>query len=441
MSDPNTYNHRSITDYWKTWWHDHPEYRQVIPAWLRLGLLLIIPLGIALIEISLFEPKTPLQQSIVLQQNTPLGILPTWIVLFIIPFTSWANFRYLIPAIGATSLIFLAGASFIQDVYAMEFLKSAFHYLMSFMFGFFYPRIKIEGGKKQLNEGEENPTDIIGGPGWALIQPGNSVIFRHLRGPSRASITRPYFMSPFETISQIASLDDQHGYVERVPTVTRDGIQVVIRDIHFRFRILPEEKNGQHVLRTFAHPYPFDENALKSMAQNLSVDEDGQDPWHSAVQRVVVGSITEHINLNAIDALTAPREQGQSPRVMLRQEAFAKIIQKSLKRLGAELIWIDVGHIDIVEESVDQQRLDYWSASLIGNANVVRAYGNAKKLKYHELARAQCQAELIMSITEGLQDVPLGDDCAQNSRKILMARTAEILDSIRRTSQKDEGAG
>jgi len=35
----------------------------------------------------------------------------------------------------------------------------------------------------------------------------------------------------------------------------------------FRFRILPEEKNGQHVLRTFAHPYPFDENALKSMAQ------------------------------------------------------------------------------------------------------------------------------------------------------------------------------
>jgi len=49
---------------------------------------------------------------------------------------------------------------------------------------------------------------------------------------------------------------------------------------------------------------------------------------------------------------------------------------------------------------------------------VVRAYGNAKKLKYHELARAQCQAELIMSITEGLQErTHSRDDCAQNSRK------------------------
>jgi hypothetical protein len=410
-------------------------YSEIIPGLLRLAFAIIAPILAALIGISLIEWVNPWELANTIHQTLPWALLPTGLVFMLIPFTKMEYWRYLLPPVSAMVFIFLAGGNYIQDIYYFTHFRSALHYLIASMFGIFYPRLKIEGGKVQIGPDEENPLTVIGGPGWALIQPGNSVVFRHLREPSRASITRPYFMRPFETINQITSLDDQHGHVEKVPTVTQDGLQVVVRDIHFRYRVQPEEKNGKHVFRSPDHPYPFDEKALRSMSQNLSVDEEGLDLWQRAVQRVIVGSITEYINIHKIDFLTAPREKEQDPRVELRTEAFTPGIRKGLARLGAELIWIDVGHIDIVEEDVDRQRLDYWSSGMIGNANIIRAYGDAKRLKYQELGRAQCQAELIMSISDALQDVSLAEDPAQNSRKILMARTAEILDAISRRDQ------
>ena len=440
MSNNPSSNFNTLSKSWVEWKGDHPVYWELVPALLRLAFAIIAPLIVALIEIGFFESVNIWAQARSFQQSSYFSYIPTWVFLLILPFTKWKYFRYMIPAaIGATTFIFLAGAIYIKDIYDLDSFASSLRYIIASMFGLSYPRLKIEGGKSQIKEGEENLLEVIGGPGWALIQPGNSVVFRNLRGPSHASITRPYFMAPFESITQIASLDDQHGHVERCPTITKDGIQVVVRDIHFRYRILAEEKGGNHIFRSPAHPYPFDESALRSMAYNLSVDAEGLDDWQRAVQRVVVGSITDYINLNNIDFLTAPREQGQAPRFELRAEAFTPDVRRWLKRLGAELIWIDVGHIDIVEEDVDQQRLDYWSSGKVGNANIVRAYGDAIKLKFQELGRAQCQAELIMSITDSLQDVTLGKDPAQNSRKILMARTAEILDAINRQNQNERG--
>lgn len=439
MSNTRAGISKTLGKSWVEWQADHPIYWELIPALLRLFLAFLGPIVVAFIGILLFEPVRPWDQAIMLHQEFPYAILPIWLDFLLVPFTKWENFRYLIPPAGTIIFIILAGARYVQDIYDLKFYKSSFHYLISSMFGLFYPRLRIEGGKKQISEGEENTIDAIGGPGWAAIQPGNSVVFRNLRGPSRASISRPYFMKPFERITYIASLDDQHGHVDTVPTITQDGIQVVIRDIHFRFRILPEDKSGHHVFRSPDRPYPFDEKALKDMVYNLTVDENDLDQWQTAVKRVVVGSITDYINSHNIDFLTAPRQKDQAPRVDLRSEAFTPNIHKQLSKYGAELIWIDVGHIDIKDDAVDQQRLDYWSSGKVGNANVIRAYGDAMRLKYQELGRAQCQAELIMSITDSLQDVSLGKDPVQNSRKILMARTAEILDAINRQKQNDRG--
>jgi hypothetical protein len=430
---------KTIAQHWNDWRNEHPVYSEMVPGLRRLGLAILGPIVAALIGITLFEPQNPWELANMYHQNLPWTLLPTWIIFFMVPFTSIEYFRYLLPPLGAIVFIFIAAANYDQDIYDFKQFKPAMDYVIASVFGISYPRVRIEAGKVQEDVDEENPLTVIGGPGWALIQPGNSVFFRHLREPSRASITRPYFMRPFETVSQVTSLDDQHGHVERVETVTQDGLKVEVRDIHFRFRVQPEEKDGKHVYRSPEHPYPFDEKALRSMSQNLSVAEEGLDQWQKAVQRVIVGSITGYINNRNLDFLTAPREKGQDPRVELRTEAFTPEIRRGLARLGAELIWIDVGHIDIVAEDVEQERLAYWSSGMIGNANVIRAYGDAKRLKYQELGRAQCQAELIMSISDALQDVSLGADPAQNSQKILMARTAEILDAISRRDQDSRG--
>ena len=428
---------KSISQHWNDWRVEHPVYSEMVPGMRRLGLAIFAPLVTALIMITLFESQNPWELANMYHQNLPWTLLPTWLIFFLVPFTSIDYFRYLLAPFSAMVFILLAGANYNLDIYHFLSFKPAWHFVITTVFGISYPRVRIEAGKVQADGDEENPLVVIGGPGWALIQPGNSVFFRHLREPSKASITRPYFMRPFETISQVTSLDDQHGHVEEALTVTQDGLQVAVRDIHFRFRVQPEEKDGKHVYRSEEHPYPFDEKALRSLSQSLSVTEEGLDQWQNAVQRVVVGSITGYINNHNIDFLTAPREKGQDPRVELRTEAFAPDIRRNLARLGAELIWIDVGHIDIVTEGVDQQRLEYWASGVIGNANVIRAYGEAKRLKYQELGRAQCQAELIMSISDALQDVSLGVDPVQNTRKILMARTAEILEAMNHRSENN----
>jgi hypothetical protein len=301
MSNTRSDIFKKLVSSWVELKADHPVYWELVPALLRLLLAIIGPILAALIGIGLFEPNTPWKEAQIMHQSPLFANIPVWILILYVLCTKEEFYRYLIaPGAGATFFIILAGANYIKDIYNVS-LRPAFLYLISTMFGIYYPRLIIEGGRSQPKEGEGNLLEIIGGPGWALIQPGNSVVFRNLRGPSRASITRPYFMTPFESITQIASLDDQHGHVEKVPTVTKDGIQVVIRDIHFRFRILPEQEGGRYAIRTPAHPYPFDENALRSMAYNLSVDTEGLDEWQRAVQRVIIGSITDYINLNNID--------------------------------------------------------------------------------------------------------------------------------------------
>jgi hypothetical protein len=237
-------------------------------------------------------------------------------------------------------------------------------------------------------------------------------------------------MMPFETIGQIVSLDDQHGYKDKMEAITRDGIQVVLREVHFRFRILTEESQGRPVLRTLQNPYPFSVEAMRSMAINLAVDEKGNTDWASAVQRTVIGAIAGYIGSHSIDQITAPGKDGADPRREIRSEVFAGGVRGRLKEIGAELIWIDIGHFDIAEETVDKERLDLWATKWIGDANRARAFGEAKRLIYQELGRAEASAEMVMSIMDAVEGVDFSQDPAENLRNLLLVRTSQILDSI-----------
>ena len=72
---------------------------------------------------------------------------------------------------------------------------------------------------------------------------------------------------------------------------------------------------------------------------------------------------------------------------------------------------------------------------------MVRAYGEAKRSVYQELGRAEAQAELLIGISDALQNVDLGTDPAANLRKILLVRTNQIIEAIAETSKKELEAG
>ena len=410
---------------------ENPIYRELFWVTVRWIILIGGCLVLAIMGGLLFETINSRGIAEHLRATVPvLSVFPTFVLVpFIFIFDPDIT-RYMIVPLCAVITVVIAGGFFIRDVYELESLKQAIQYVISSLFGLQYPHITIDGGEVVLHEDEVNVLNVIGGPGFAVIQPGNAVLFRSLRRPSKAGMTRSYFMAPFEVIGQVASLDDQHGFKDKLTTMTKDGIQVNLCDVHFRFRIMPMEENGLLIDRSLENPYPYSEEALSNMAYNLSVEAKGLETWHGAVKRMVVGGITEYINAHTIDHLTAPFQNGQDPHSTLHDELFSPASAARFKNLGAELLWVDVGHIEIVNEEVEKTRLDLWAADWIGNADVARAYGDAKRQAYQELGRAEAQAEIIIGITQALEQVEFNEDPAQNLQKMLLLRTAQVLEAM-----------
>lgn len=415
------------------WW-TRPVVRQHLLGWARLILLLVsIPL-FAIAGMWIFEYAHPSEIANGIRESSLwTKLIPSWLAFLLTPFTAWKYARYMFAPIGAFLLVFLNGALYVQDVYALETFSSALRYVFCSMFGLAYPRLQIDGGKKELKLGEIHTLDKIGGPGFALVQPGNAALFKTLGVPSTIQMPRRYFLSPFEKISAIVDLTDQEGHKEDAWMVTSDGIQLHLRDIRFCYRLLPSTPEGNGPVRTTQTPYPFSADTLLDSVFGLSAG----DTWQTAIERMVIGEITGFVNKHPIDHLTAPRRFTQDPRRELRMQLFKPGIQERLKKLGAELLWIDVGHMDIVElssarhENVDGQRLDYWATHWKGEIKKTHAVAKAKKAAYQERGRVDAQARFLQSVMEALRGFEQDEDPAENLRRMLLLRTAEILEGMR----------
>jgi hypothetical protein len=356
---------------------------------------------------------------------TPFAVQTVTPVPPIISLPQWGHIRYLVVPLGAFLIILLASARFIQDVYALEEYRSALRYVKASMFGLSYPGLLIQDGSEQLKEGQFNSIHEIGGPGYVSIQPGNAVIFRDLRSPSRVGITNSVFLRAFETISMIANLDDQHNHQDEIEAVTKDGIQVKLQDINYRFRII----STKH--RTLENPYPFDLEALNKMAYNRAVSAKGLVDWRTNVHTLVKSLLGDYINAHTLDYLTAPREEGQDPRREMREFMLNRSNTQPLQGIGADLLWIDVGHVDIVLPEIDAERERFWATEWVGDAEIKRAYGEAKSQAYQEIGRAEAQAELIMSIASSLDQSEIAHDTGKNLQYLLLGRIAQILDAVK----------
>lgn len=421
------------------WYQSNPGYGEIYLGLARRLLAFLLVVMFIFVGGVLFERVDVV--GIVRQARQVdifLRFFPAEIEQFFVFVFSWANLRYVFPAIGALVCVFIAGAYFVKDIYNLKHLKDALHYVVSSMFAWRYPRLNIDNGKKQIPPKHVNLLDAIGGPGYIMIQPGNVVLFRKLREPSRNALTTSFMMTRFETIGQIASLDDQHGTVEKIEVMTRDGIRVEVRDIHYRYRIESERVNNRPLARTQQRPYPFSHDAIDRMAYNLSVNDEGLITWAQYMRMQVTGVIEDYINSHSIDNLTAPREGRQDPRGEIRNALFSSDVNRRLSANGTQLIWVDIGHFDIVPENVDQERIGLWAAEWIGNAEVEKAFGEVKRLAWQEQGRAEGQAEMIVGISEALRSVQISGDRDQNVRALLLTRIAQVLDAMRENRMEEE---
>ena len=346
------------------------------------------------------------------------------------PVFSMQSLRYWIMPVAALIGALLVAAHYIRDIYELPTVWLGFRHLSASIFSLWLPILYIRDGKKVLKEGKINLIDVVGGPGYLSIARGSVALLERLSAASNVYGAGLHYLLQLETIREAAILDDLHGFIEVLTSTTKDGIRVKIRDVHYRFRLRAGKQLGDYTKRTPTNPYPYSIQAIRKMAYNRLVQASGLIPWTEAVQSAVSAVIVDYISRHQIDYLTAPRSSDVDSRDDMKKLFFSTVGRNRFQQLGAELLWVDIGHIEILDELVPNQRIETWQAKWAGEANVIRASGEAIRLAYQELGRAEAQAKLISTIVESLEKENLTQTTQENMRNIFLIRTAQILDAL-----------
>jgi hypothetical protein len=340
--------------------------------------------------------------------------------------------RYGVVPLFAFICAFMVGASYIQNLHQLERYRTAARYLWASLFGIGYPRLVISDAVAQLQLDKENILHKIGGPGYIIIRPGNVVLLETLEHPATIWAAGKHFISRFETIKEIISLEDQHSRIEELTAVTKDGIKLRVRDVEFRYKLWADMQERTHI-----NPYPYSEEAVRNFAYSRAAKKGEIPLWPATVVGIIKSTISEYINQNQADLITAPRYLEGDPRDEIEKFFKSDKVKKRFRSIGTELLWLDIGHFDFVDEMIDKERLKTWQAKWTGSASVIRAYGEAQRLAYQELGRAEAQAEMLMSIVSALRDVEFSSEKRENLRNIVLARTAQILEAMTSYQRSD----
>jgi hypothetical protein len=386
-------------------------------GFLRLGLVCFILLGMVFLSGRAFTNPT----------HYP------W-VLF-----SLAGLHYWIfPFAGFLVALILAGY-YASELYDLPNLGWGMRYVLAVAFGIGLPVMRIQDGQRDIPEGQFNLLEQAGGPGFINVLPGNLVLLENLSGPSNVYPAGFHFVSRREIVKEIASLADQHGYMESTSATTKDGITVTVREIRYHYRLRPSRRRGETVPRNPADPYPYTMQAMRGYTYNRSVIIRERTPVLTpisvALDIFVDGVITDYIYEHQFDALVAP-QPGIDPRREILRNFETPASRARLSDMGIELFWVDIGHFD-VDERVWQARVGSWEASWVGTAEIAREDGQMRRQIYHRLARAQGRVDalktMIESVNKVLEDAVESGDQVENLRKLILLYSAQTLEEMSET--------
>jgi len=328
-------------------------------------------------------------------------------------------------------ILMAVGARYEQLGYQIGSFWAALNDLMANLGLGTYPTLVVNDGKAQIKADEDNLVARIGGPGFVIVQPGNAALVESLDGSVKVLGPGRHFLNRLQTLKEFVSLEERDAGIDKLTATTKDGIEVHVRDIRYRYRLASENFPQDGPPRSMQDPYPFSDDAVIQMTYNRNVTADGLASWHFGVNRIVDTTITDYIRENYVDHLTAPSTQGDDPRGEIYKKFNSEHARHQFKCIGADLLWIGIGHFEIPARQVAEQRVASWQAKWIGDANIVRAFGESQRMAYQELGRAEAEAEMLISIVHALEDVGAQQgDSRQKIRTIYLARIAQLLEAM-----------
>ncbi len=397
-------------------------------------------------ENKLFKPEVVWSDAMRRVRNSIMvSLISIWLLLIVVWLLSIAGYisplsSGWIAVIEYGTLILLAitqsfyvGAAYLQDIYEVSSVWHTLQYLLAVVFGWKLPRMKIVRGQREF-KGDFNTIDHIGGPGILQIGRDNVVVLETLQTQGSVLFAGEHTISRFDFVRDVFSTEEQYGVIDKIDTLTADGIQVTVKNVQFRFRVDGHFSSSENEFQ--AKDYIPSKRAVTYLTYERPVDAEGNlSLWTGSVSGAVARIIKEHVNNTYLDDLIAPSHIQGHPLDQLRNKFVSSEIHNRFKSKGIKFIACNIGEISMNSEGIDidGERLKAWLVKQSGVLRVIRAQGEAESFVSHERGRTEGQAMLLKSIANALQDVGIrGDDAAsirKNLRNILLTRTAQILEA------------
>ncbi len=344
--------------------------------------------------------------------------------------------RYWLAPLAAVIWGIALGALYLQDAFKLESFAQALNHLRASLFGLGYPTLIVMDGQAGNPQDGSSSLQSIGGPGYLEVRPGNVVLLERGAGPTNVYGAGRYFVRRFETTREIFDLREIYRNRKEVEATTKDGIAITLRNVEATFRV----DTGRQPQRTEVAPYPFSIKAVRAATYARAVGKDGTvADWGDLIMSLVSGRIVGWISRQRLDRLTAPAED--DPRAAIRAEFERPDFRRQLSRFGAELVRVNIGHID-TPGPVDSQRIENWQSVWLRQDKVTLARGQALRLAYEELGRAEGQAQMLASIAQALKTVsPDEPPTEMDTIRLVFLRVSKLLETMAAREPSGEQKG
>jgi hypothetical protein len=280
--------------------------------------------------------------------------------------------------------------------------------------------------------------DFMAGPGIVLTGSDHAVVlstglrFKGARGPGVV------FTGMSETPKQVIDLRPQLRAFP-VEAWTKDGIAVEVTTFT-PFQIGTGKKKP--TLGT-GFPYRASDVFKAIHAQPMAHQDLSQTPgnlkplkWYDLPELVGERTVREIISRYEFDELYAPFELHEDPALDPRSQIAAELekeLERVLPELGLQRIGSGISNLMPVDKRAIEERIEAWKADWTRKIMMQQAASQSERLRTVEQARAQAQIDVILTISERMEQLrSTGDPVPMNE---MVSYFIEILEKLARESR------
>jgi len=361
-----------------------------------------------------------------------------------------------LPALAALAAIPWLASRFIHALYGTKDLREAHSFLHRNVFGMAERKPALVVKEGRITDGAGSLCDRVGGRGALVVQSDSAVVLE--KGGHLTRVVGPSLSFPdrFERVWEVIDLRVQRWPLT-VDAMTKEGIPVSCQvDVTFKIddRFVDQDGFEQTKLPIETEPQLFTDEAI-----DAALEEDGietplpytdeavfkaatgiwvriRQPDHPEqlrrwTGRVVIGEVEGALRSilarYRLDWLMQPPRPGHKP----PREEIRGLLERKLRdalpvdnQLGARIIRVDLGKIDVKDEKISTQWIEAWQAGWEQRAVESRAEGETELARL-QAAQVQAQAEMVLALTEAIR--PLVTSEEELSSYALATRFVETL--------------